>query len=206
MDWDTSQKFQFEVPRYSLPIPLYVSEIIGNFEHWQAIASVYFSAIHSWMPIVSRKRFHEHLSCASRGPLRSDYALLILCMDLITWIPSDDDRNPRTPTYMAAKSFCLYLEIAGIVSIQVLQAEILIALFEFGHAIYPSAVVSIEACARYGRALGINWNAHCTTKLPFAWVDVEEQNRVWWAIVMLDRSVLQRYFSSPCHLVHLILV
>ena len=114
-------------------------------------------------------------------------------MDLITWIPSERDCNPRGSTYTAAKSFYLDLEIAGIVSIQVLQAGILIALFEFGHALYPSAAVSVEACAKYGYALGINWNTISPSKPPFSWVDLEEQNRVWWAIVMLDRSVCSKF-------------
>jgi hypothetical protein len=148
------------------------------------------------MPIISRKRFYEYLNSDSTGNLRADYALLILCMDLITWIPSEQGWNPRTPAYMAAKSFYLDLEIAGIVSIQLLQAGILIALFEFGHAVYPSAVVSIEACVRYGYALGINWNRTSSTKPPFSWVDLEEQNRVWWAVVMLDWSVFRLYFQS----------
>lgn len=106
------------------------------------------------------------------------------------WVPNE--RNPRTPAYLAAKSFYLDLEIQGVVSLQVLQAQILIALFEFGHAIYPSAVVSVDACVAYGKALGINWDADYPKK-PFAWVDREEQNRVWWAIVILAWSVLPRW-------------
>jgi hypothetical protein len=138
------------------------------------------------MPIVSKKTFYEHIRNPS-GQIRLDYALLILAMDLICWIAENND--PRTPTYLVAKSFYLDLEIQGFVSFQILQAAILIALFEFGHAIYPSAAVSIEACVRYGCVLGINWDAKFPAKRPFSWVNVGEQNRVWWAIVILDRYV-----------------
>lgn len=136
------------------------------------------------MPIISKSSLYEHISAPS-GQLRSDYALLVLAMDLICWVPENDD--PKTPAYLAAKSFYLDLEIQGVVSLQVLQAEILIALFEFGHAIFPSAAISIEACVRYGCALGINWDAKFPAKRPFSWVAGDEQNRVWWAIVILDR-------------------
>jgi hypothetical protein len=138
------------------------------------------------MPIVSKKSFYEHIRNPS-GQVRLDYALLILAMDLICWIP--ENKDPRTLTYLAAKLFYLDLEIQGLVTFQILQAAILIAIFEFGHAIYASAAVSIEACVRYGCVLGINWDAKFPAKRPFSWVDVEEQNLVWWAIVILDRYV-----------------
>ncbi|TVY26071.1 hypothetical protein LHYA1_G004294 [Lachnellula hyalina] len=99
------------------------------------------------------------------------------------------EHDPITPAYLALKKLYLELEIQGIVSIQVLQAGILIALFELGHAIFPSAVVSVEASVRYGQELGINWGAKFPEKKPFSWVDIEEQNRVWWAIVILDRFI-----------------
>lgn len=135
------------------------------------------------MPIISKKSFYEHINVLS-GQLRSDYALLILAMDLICWVPENDD--PKTPAYLAAKSFYLDLEIQGLVSLQILQAGLLIALFEFGHAIFPSAAVSMEACVRYGCTLGINWGAKSPPKKPFSWIDSDEQNRVWWAVVILD--------------------
>jgi hypothetical protein len=102
------------------------------------------------MPIISKMSFYEHIHTPS-GQIRTDYALLLVAMDLIFWVPENND--PRTPAYVAAKSFYLDLEIQGLVSLQVLQAGILIALFEFGHAIFSSAAVSVEACVRYGCAL-----------------------------------------------------
>jgi hypothetical protein len=139
------------------------------------------------MPIVSKKRFYEHLAGLSfDNQLRADYALLILCMDLLIWVPGEQD--PRTRAYSAAKHIYLDLEMQGIVSIQALQAGVLLATYEYGHAIYPSASTSVEACVRYGQLLGINWEAK-TAKKPFGWVEAEEQTRLWWSIVMLDRYV-----------------
>ncbi|KAL2063565.1 hypothetical protein VTL71DRAFT_5370 [Oculimacula yallundae] len=182
-------------------IPSEVSSSIGDAPNQGLIATEYFKTVHSWMPIVSKKRFYENVprsdadtsppafenvpkSGANMTPLRSDYALLILCMKLSMWTPHEED--PRTPEYLAAKTFYLDLEIHGIVSVQVLQALILIALYEAGHAIFPSAAVSKEACVRYGQALGINWESKSPRKKPFAWVDREEENRVWWAVFMLE--------------------
>ncbi|KAH7319124.1 hypothetical protein BKA65DRAFT_513843 [Rhexocercosporidium sp. MPI-PUGE-AT-0058] len=178
------------VPKPSLishvPLSVSVTSVIGDASNWAFIAAEYFKTVHAWMPIVSKKRFFENVPTLGTmaTPLRSDYALLILSMVLSMWMPQE--QNPRTATYLAAKTFYLDLEIQGVVSIQVLQALILIALYETGHAIFPSAAVSVEACVRYGQALGINWDARYPEKKPFAWVDREEQNRVWWAVFMLE--------------------
>lgn len=146
------------------------------------------------MPIVSKKRFYEHLAgLSSDNQLRADYALLILCMELMMWVPVDQD--PRSTAYRAAKHIYLDLEIQGVVSIQALQAGVMLATFEYGHAIYPSASTSVEACVRYGELLGINWDSK-SGKKPFDWVEIEEQNRVWWSIVILDRYVLLMPCSS----------
>jgi hypothetical protein len=72
-------------------------------------------------------------------------------------------------------------------SIQVLQAGLLLSLYELGHAIYPSAYLSIGACARYAYALGINKDANTQVSKVLTLVELEENRRVWWGIVILDR-------------------
>ncbi|KAE9376398.1 putative fungal-specific transcription factor [Stipitochalara longipes BDJ] len=82
-----------------------------------------------------------------------------------------------------------YLEVEGSsdFSISVLQAGVLIALYELGHAIYPAAFLTVGACARYAFALGINVKGTLNTRRVLTLVEVEERRRVWWAIVILDR-------------------
>lgn len=80
------------------------------------------------------------------------------------------------------------MEIAGHLSIYTLQSAILTAMYEMGHAIFPGAFTTIATCARYATALGINE----PLPLPIqgkAWIEQEERNRIWWAILILDRSI-----------------
>lgn len=60
--------------------------------------------------------------------------------------------------------------------------------YELGHGIYPSAYLSVGACARYGAALGYE---ECGYEDPGEgrgeWVEAEERNRTCWAILILDR-------------------
>jgi len=59
--------------------------------------------------------------------------------------------------------------------------------YEVGHAIYPSASISIGACAKYTCALGIDKTGTEGQAHTFDWVESEERSRAWWAIVILDR-------------------
>jgi hypothetical protein len=85
-----------------------------------------------------------------------DLALLFLCMKLITTRPQDGLENLQNPIYTASKHFISLMESIGMTSLLVLQAYILVALYEIGQAIYPGAWMSVGSCVRYGLLLGIN--------------------------------------------------
>ena len=180
-----SQQFQVKLPIPKHPIPHYVSSIVGDNSQRLAVATTFFETIHKWVPIVSKKRFYENVNPLCL--LRPDYALLLMCMDLLSWLPESHIHNARIPLYLSIKRYQLDLDISGFLSIQALQASVFIAIFELGHAIYPSAFLSVATCARYGSALGLGWNPTRPREDSYSWIDAEEQNRVWWAIVLLDR-------------------
>lgn len=110
-------------------------------------------------------------------------------MKLINWLP--DASSPQTPLYRAAKRFFLEVELSGVVSLTVLQAAILIAFYELGHGIFPLAYVSVGICVRYGAALSIKpQSATSANACSRSWITDEEQTRIWWALLLLDRLVL----------------
>ncbi|KAH8817225.1 hypothetical protein F5884DRAFT_830319 [Xylogone sp. PMI_703] len=99
------------------------------------------------------------LSAACQPTNPADLTLLIVAMRLIMWSPPSSAGN----------------------------AGVLITLYEFGHAIYPSAYFTVGECARYGAALGIDRAATLSADKSLSWVEVEERRRVWWAVLILDR-------------------
>lgn len=108
-------------------------------------------------------------------------------MKLVMAFPTVGPRSSRTALYHATKHF--YVVVEDSLSILVLQAGILVALYELGHGIYPAAFLTIGSCARYAYALGINVSQRVSTKRVITLVEVEERRRVWWALVVLDRFV-----------------
>lgn len=186
------QQARLELSRPNLPIPPEVASLIGDASSIRSIASSFFTTIHRWLPIISKRGFFTYLL----NPLtqrRTELSLLALCMKLSCTAPSDADQDggSRMALYRIAKRFYLEVEIAGVQSIYMLQAGILIAFYELGQAIYPAAYLTVGACARYGLALGID-------KLSLepvgdidgnSWNEVEEKRRVWWAVLLFDRLV-----------------
>lgn len=110
-------------------------------------------------------------------------------MKLLSWSPGKPPRNdPKSPFYLAIKRTLAETEIAGIFSLQLLQATILVALYEVGHAIYPAAYMSVGTCARYALAQGIDlYMAIDLNSAALTLLDQEEKRRAWWAILILDR-------------------
>ena len=171
----------------NIPLSPYIINYVG---HPYLASGLYFEKIYHWMPIISKKHFYDHL-LNPLSPPRADITLLIYCMKLLLSSPqsqSQDEQIPQTSGYLTAKRFLLEAEIAGILTLQLLQAQILVLLYEIGHAIYPAAYMSIGACARYGLALGIDEQRDMHSNQPYLkLLEQEERGRVWWAVVILDR-------------------
>lgn len=167
-------------------IPQIVLQFLGGLDEIRLTADKFFGHIHQWMPFISKKRFYD-LYMQPSFHSRPDVALLLLALKLITTLPLPHLPNPRTALYHTVKHF--YLEVESSLSLLVLQAGILVALYELGHGIYPAAFLSIGKCGRYAHALGIDTSRTVPATRVLTLVEVEERRRVWWAIVILDRYV-----------------
>lgn len=175
-------------PRMSLPLPPYVLSEIGARGEQRRTAVQYFSTVHQWMPIISKMRFFN-LLMNTPDLQHTDVGILSLVMKLVTWTPSADGPDPRTTTYFAAKQLLYTSHAASAMTLLALQAHVLMAVYEIGHAIYPAAHISVGACINYAATLGLGWTQRTCEDSDLSWVEVEEQRRVWWAIVILDRCV-----------------
>ncbi|KAK8932694.1 hypothetical protein VCV18_001234 [Metarhizium anisopliae] len=159
-----------------------VEALVGDVQDIQATARFFFETVHTWMPIVSKVGFSQSL-IRRMTHQRAEFFLLVLSMKLC----SSRVTNARTNLYRTTRQLHADMERSGTLSLLVLQAGILIALYEMGHGLYPDAYLSVAQCARYGTALGVDKTIvsrdMAATKMP----DLEEARRVWWSILVLDR-------------------
>jgi hypothetical protein len=180
-----------EIPKPIISVPIYISRLVGDYLQVRNVAMLYFGSVHTYMPIVSKKVFYDRLLNPLLPP-RADVVLLCLCMKLLIWSPSTNDAAPKTESYLSAKQYATELDLSGTFTIQALQALVLIALYEFGHGIYPSAYMTIKTCAAYGLALGLDFRSTAQGLDHISWIETEERRRVWWAILILERYILPK--------------
>lgn len=156
----------------------------------------YFVTVHTYFPIVSKIRLYQHLANPLHEP-GSDMALLFLAMKLAcSEIP--EGMQPQTQLYHDVKSLYNFVESQNGFSIQMIQALLLIALYEMGHAIYPAAYLTIGNSARVGHAMGLHAkDVPQILARPTTVTEQEERRRVWWGVVILDRFINIGHRGKP---------
>ncbi|RSM13804.1 hypothetical protein CDV31_005674 [Fusarium ambrosium] len=144
--------------------------------------------IHPVFPIVSKRTLYQQIS--SEGYHSPDIILLLQSMEILLPNRSEPFVDPQAQ-YRKAKR-CLHLvEDQGIISMRVLQATLLLSLYEAGHGIFPAAFLSIGHCARIGHAIGIHDRRGVSQMFPstMSWTATEEIRRTWWGVIILDRFI-----------------
>ncbi len=154
---------------------------------WKSICEQYFSGAHQWLPLLSKKRLAQRLASA---PLEFNpgVSMLLLSMKLLTTSLQSRDTF-ETPLYLLTKQYLSAIESSGSITLSLLQAVLLTAIYEIGHAMHPAAYFSISRAARLGYLLGLHDRDHATQlfKAADTWTLCEEERRTWWAVMILDR-------------------
>ena len=158
-------------------------------KHLEEILLNYFESIHLWLPIMSRKRFHDQYTDFQTTP-SADFAILLLAMRLITQHPSIDSEvdQDREVLYLATKT--LFAQVQAFIpsSIYLVQAGVILSHYEHAHGMIEAAYITIGTTARMAYALGLN-NKPCSTEMEGsdAWLEDEEALSTWWGLVICDR-------------------
>lgn len=162
------------------PIPSHVRPFLSNRDTLRQIATSYYRLANRWLPIISKRKIFDQL-LNPLLPLRADAVFLLLCMKTTITQPLLEPHS-WSSEYHAAVRYRADLEHAGLASLEILQGCILLATYEQGNAIYPSAHTSIGICLQHASALGMHWSYSIASH-----IDAEERNRSWWAIFLLER-------------------
>jgi hypothetical protein len=186
LDHRVFQQSHMQFPKQSWAATSVITEYVGE---GLQVALNYWDRVHWWMPIISKTRLYSH----SLNPLVSygvDMLLLLSTMKLLSWHPQQASWPEKE--YKAIRHALFEAENAGILTLKLLQAKVLLTIFQFGHAIYPAAYFSVGSCARFGTALGVDQCllSTCLAASNEVRMDNEEKKRVWWAILMLDRYTI----------------
>jgi Fungal specific transcription factor domain len=181
------------------------SIIRGTRQFVDDISSRYFQGFHRHLPIISRTRFYNSLIMLGAAPA-ADFSVLLLTICLITHAPALGYQSGHGATrsveqqslYLTAKSLFAQVQVSCSPSVPMIQASLLLAVYEYTHGRPDDAFVTIAGSARMAYAARIHARdrhqaqmAH-TTGLN-ADIDVllhaEEAANTWWGIVICERYV-----------------
>ncbi len=159
--------------------------LVSNGESISSVTSTYFRTIDVWLPIMSptecMTKFETFLSTSSQN---ADLASLLVSMLLITRPPGTSSAATMQSTvYFQAKTLHLLVASSGRPSLEVLQAGLLIALYEIGHGNTEAAQLSMAGCTRMATRIK-------AAQKSTANIQNTDFGRLWWGVVTLDRFVV----------------
>lgn len=168
---------------FKLTCPSFAAEACAKIVNdYDRIFSHFARTAHSWLPILSLKRIRGEIVTPS-AKKNGNLALLFMCMDLVS------NTCQMADNYEIAKRWAFEAEATGFISASLTQSLVFLAMYELGHAIYPAAYLTIGRAARLGGLMGLHsfrYKAQLFMQ-PDTWTLCEEQRRLWWAILTLDR-------------------
>ena len=146
------------------------------------VTARYFRVFHPWLPIVSPLLADEH-----DVPHTADTSVLFLAMCTITQHPVSDD------TYLATRMLFAQGQLAVCASLRLVQALLLITVYEYARGWSRAARLTIAYCASMACELGLD---HCRVRdaaTQDSWWRAEavESWNTWWGIVIVERLAHQ---------------
>jgi hypothetical protein len=135
----------------------------------QKIVESYLEGPHPRLPILA---------------IRRRYGIeLVHAMYLFLQKPQPDGASLTSLLYFRTRTLIIVSEISKGLSLELLQARLLLAYYEVAHGLTEAGASSVAACAKISRFLG----ASPRVRIKNDHVATEEMRRAWWALYNLDR-------------------
>lgn len=169
------------------------------------ISTRYFQGFHRRLPVVSRTRFYNQLISPGAAPA-DDVAVLLLAICLIAHTPVAGFQNEygnatadeRESLHLTARSLLAQVQVSRSRSLPLIQAGLLLAVYEYSKGRPEDAFVTISSSIRMAYAAHINVPDGRRTQMacsPGQTIDsdltiqAEEAANTWWGILVWERYV-----------------
>lgn len=188
------------------------SIIRGTRQFVDDISARYFQGFHPYLPIISRTRFCNNLIRLGAAPA-ADFSVLLLTICLITHVPAlgYDQSGSRTSQtvqqqsiYITTRSLFSQAQVSCPPSVPLIQASLLLAVYEYIHDRPNDAFITICGTARMAYATRIHacdrdqaqiTDVACNIIDADKVMQAEEAANTWWGIVICERYVSQRILN-----------
>lgn len=147
---------------------------------------LYFANIHPWLPFIQEQIFRRRLAQLQHAPL-AETALLFLTVSLVMTggTGSNGHDDFQSQLYYLCRYLFSFFQSVRPSSVELVQAGLLLVVYELGSARFQAASLNIGTCARLGYVLKLNIDLEESQDYS-SWAEAEERRRVWLGIYMLD--------------------
>ena len=145
------------------------------------MTALYFRTIDIWLPIISPQKCIERLETLN-SENNPELSNLLLAMYLVTRQPgnSSNIKEMQSPVYYEAKTLLAALTSSGNSALEVIQAGVLLSLYEQGHGMINVAQLTMSVCTRMAMKMKVALRAATE-------IQNTDFGRLWWGLVILDR-------------------
>lgn len=152
-----------------------------------AVFELYLETLNTWVPIVAESQY-TRLSNRDGSTPDAETCTLLLAIYLVTRQP--DDGVGLDELYTSLKRFHSNLYTISTQSVPIIQAGMLLAIYEQGQALHQLSYLTIGACVRLAQAVGMHRTLEKDIELASpSGGEMQEQRHIWWCLVILERSV-----------------
>jgi hypothetical protein len=161
--------------------------MFDNRQGLERAVSSYFAGVNTWFTIVERATFEKQLSETWQNP-SAETCALALCMSMIARPPNPTPGSVvQDSVYQTAKSLLGLIQSSVPMSTQLLQAELLVSMYEFSHSLPQQAYLTLGRCFQMTKAFGwhnkLFWAVERKQSMPR---ELKLCSILWWSIVYVD--------------------
>jgi hypothetical protein len=158
----------------------------------EAIAHTHFSTTHRWLPIISRTKFEKQRALFQTMESETSFLLQISALHLLVTPYTEHppaDSLEESAWYMACKSFFGQHVALGEPCVELIQAGVIIALFEHLQCIGDRALTTLGICTRLAYMLELDEVVAAQGQYEPGHMTPENEEIVltYWGLSQLDR-------------------
>ncbi|ROW14233.1 hypothetical protein VPNG_04252 [Cytospora leucostoma] len=178
-----------------------VTEIVGDRLTSESIVRYYFGTINAWFTIVERAGFEPRFEQMWSEP-SAETGLLLLSMFLIVRAPEEDTgASMQNSLYHFAKTLCTLVAIKAPLSISLLQANLLVCLYELYHFMPQQAYMTLGSCVTIVRAFGwLDENFWSHERWIVRPRELKISSILWWSMMFLESGLQTEELGYPRNL------
>lgn len=176
-----------------------LAQIVGDRSTTEGVVQHYFATINSWFTVVEKVTYVQRLSKMWSEP-SAEVGLLALAMSLIVQAPSETPGGSmQNNLYLSVKTISSLVATKVPLSASLLQANLLIGLYELCHLMPQQSFLTLGTCLQMSRAFGwLNESFWFQNRWSLHAGQLKLSSILWYAIVYIDRSVTIGFPLSHC--------